>query len=91
MKYLLTITLLLPSIALTQQRSCGPNLYELEADPSYVHDKYSPSPVERYYDGKAFVASIDGDDDDRFHVGPEWVSAHIKRYEDGDEWVCAWI
>ena len=73
--------------------NCKSKPYNLETPEGYNHSKYAPSPTERFYDGKAFIASIDdkGDDDSslpdgdeqgEYLVQPQWVSVHIKRYLD---------
>lgn len=50
--------------------------------------------MERFYDGKAFIASVDGMDDDDAQLGgdaegeylaePQWVAMHIKAYLDNN-------
>ena len=78
-------------IMAANKAKCQSSLYMLESVPEYDHARYAPTPVERFYDGKAFVSSLDGNDDDdeyllngdpegEYLIQPQWVAVHIKGY-----------
>ena len=65
---------------------CASQPYAITTPEGYDHLRYAPGERERLYDGGAFVASVDGADDDNGdgtpeYLGqPQWVSSHIKAY-----------
>jgi endonuclease G len=91
MKHLFLAALIeLPSSAFADTK-CQSTPYDLPTPVGYNHAKYAPSPVDRLYDGKSFIASIDGDGDDdktltngdaegEYLVEPQWVAMHVKSY-----------
>lgn len=84
------------SVTLANGERCNSKLYELPVPEGYNHKKYAPAPIDRLYEDGAFVASIDGRDDNdallmegdidgEYTLQPEWVAYHMKAYvkEDG--------
>lgn len=74
---------------------CQSKLYNLTVPEGYFHTKYAPAPIDRLYEDGAFVASIDGSDDNdslfqkgdvegEYTLQPEWVAYHMKAYVKDD-------
>ena len=67
-----------------ENKKCRSKLYELKELSADVHGKYAPQPMERFYDGKGFIASVDGFDDDNgdnereYLAQPNWVAYHLE-------------
>lgn len=80
------------------KEACKTSPYELQKPEGYDHKRYAPSPIERFYDGKGFIASVDGSDNDDssegadYLVAPVWVSYHLKAFSepDGDGFAPGW-
>jgi len=93
---------LIPVTGYADKPSCARSLYELETPSGYQHARFAPEPVERFYDGKGFIASIDSEDDDDLVLGgdaegerlagPVWVAYHLKAFHEpeGDGFAPGW-
>ena len=85
-KKLLLASLITFQVITVKANSCSGKGYDIVLPNGYDHTRYAPSPMERLYVGGAFIASVDGfDDDDNdgdsdLLAGPQWVAYHLKAY-----------